>query len=347
MLRFLTAGESHGRALITVVDGLPAGLRVDAEKINFQLRRRQAGYGRGGRMKIETDKAEIVSGLRRGLTLGSPLSIRIVNRDFSIERMPAVSCPRPGHADLAGLLKYGVSNIRDVLERASARETAARVAAGSVCRILLEYFGVKFTSRVLKVGGKTDPSAFNAAIDEARKNGDTVGGVLEVSVAGVPAGLGTYAQHDKRLDAALAAAVVSIPGVKAVEFGLGFGYADKPGSECHDPVAYSRGRGYFRKSNNAGGIEGGISNGEEIVVRACMKPICTLLDPLESVNINTKKNSRAAVERSDVAVVEAAGVVGEAVCAPVLAGAFLEKFGGDCLEDINSAYRAYLKRIRK
>ncbi len=347
MLRFLTAGESHGRALITVVDGMPAGLRVDAEKINFQLRRRQQGYGRGGRMKIETDRAEIVSGLRRGLTIGSPLSIRIVNRDFSIERMPSVACPRPGHADLAGLLKYGLGDVRDVLERASARETAARVAAGSLCRILLEYFGMKFTSRVLKVGGETNISAFKAVIDRAKKSGDTVGGIFEVSVAGVPAGLGTYAQYDKRLDAALAAAFISIPGVKAVEFGLGFGYADKPGSKCHDSAGYSRGRGYFRKSNNAGGIEGGISNGEEIVLRACMKPICTLLVPLESVNINTKKSAKAAVERSDVAVVEAAGVVGEAVCAAVLAGAFLEKFGGDCLEDINSAYRDYLKRIKK
>jgi len=347
MLRFLTAGESHGRALVTVLDGMPAGLRVDAEKINFQLRRRQAGHGRGGRMRIETDKAEIVSGLRRGITLGSPLSIRIVNRDFRIEQMPSVTCPRPGHADLAGLLKYGMDDIRDVLERASARETAARVASGSVCRILLEYFGMKFASRVLKVGGETNPGKFNAVIDKAAEDRDTVGGIFEVAVSGVPAGLGSYAQYDKRLDAGLAAALVSIPGVKAVEFGLGFGYADKPGSECHDPVYYARSRGYFRKSNNAGGIEGGISNGEEIILRACMKPICTLLKPLDSVNINTKKSAKAAVERSDIAVVEAAGVVAEAVSACVLAGAFLDKFGGDCLEDINSAYRAYLKRIKK
>jgi chorismate synthase len=269
----------------------------------------------------------------------------VKNRDFKIERLPSVISPRPGHADLAGLLKYGFVDIRCVLERASARETAARVAIGAICKIFLEEFRIKITSRVLEIGGRRNVTQIKKIIDQARINKDSVGGIFEVKAKGVVAGLGSYTQSDMRLDGNLTRAIASIPGIKAVELGLGFGYADKLGSQVHDAVYYSKTRGFFRRTNNSGGIEGGISNGEDIVLRACMKPISTLLAPLDSVNIKTKKKAKASIERSDICVVEAAGVVSEAAVAVELARAFLDKFGSDSLRDIKASYRNYLKRI--
>lgn len=346
MLRYLTAGESHGKGLIAILEGMPAGLKVEAAKINQELKRRQSGFGRGKRMQIEKDVAQVVSGLKAGLTLGSPIALLIQNRDASIEKLHKVLCPRPGHADLAGLLKYGFSDIRSVLERASARSTVATVGIGAICKILLRVFGVSVSSRVLSIGGESAKEAMKEKIIEAMDKKDTVGGILEVVAKGVPVGLGSYVQPDRRLDARLAQAVISIPGIKAVEFGLGLGYGVSFGSEVHDAIHYSKTKGFYRQTNNAGGIEGGISNGEDIILRACMKPICTLLDPLNSVNISSKKNSRAAVERSDICVVEAAGVVAESAVAFVLADALLEKFGSDNLSDIRSSYQHYLARVK-
>lgn len=346
MLRYLTAGESHGKALIAILEGLPAGLKVEALKINQELSRRQQGFGRGRRMQIEKDKAQILSGLKKGITLGSPIALLIENKDFSIEKLPNVVCPRPGHADLAGALKFGFKDVRNVLERASARETAARVGIGALCKIFLAEFKINISSQVLSIGGEDMPEAMKDKIIEAQNHKDTVGGIFEVVAKGVPCGLGSYVQSDRRLDGRLARAIMSIPGIKAVEMGLGFGYADKFGSEVHDAIYYDKGKGYLRKTNNAGGIEGGVSNGQDIVIRACMKPISTLLNPLDSVNIITKKSAKATVERSDICVVEPAGVVAESVCAYVIADALLEKFGGDNLLDIQKTYQDYQKRIR-
>lgn len=345
MLRYLTAGESHGKALIAILEGIPAGMKLDVSKINHDLKRRQSGYGRGKRMQIEADKAEILSGVRKGITLGSPISLLIENKDSSIEKLPDVFCPRPGHADLAGVLKYGFKDARDVLERASARETAARVAAGAVCKTLLDEFKISISSRVLLIGGECSPQEMMKKIMSARDRKDTIGGIFAVEAAGVPAGLGSYVQADRRLDAGLSAAIMSIPGIKAVGIGLGFGYAYRFGSEVHDAIYYSRNKGYFRKTNNAGGIEGGISNGEDIIVHACMKPIATLLKPLDSINIRNKRRSKATVERSDICAVESAAVIGESACAFVLAQALLEKFGSDNLLDIKDSFKKYLKRI--
>ena len=345
MLRYLTAGESHGKTLLAILEGMPAGLKVKIDQINQELKRRQQGYGRGRRMRIEKDKVQILSGVKNGLTLGSPIGILIENKDFSIERLPQVVCPRPGHADLAGLLKYGFSDIRDVLERASARETAARVAIGAICKIFLENFGIKLISRVLEIGGRKDKKQTQKIIDQAKARKDTVGGIFEVIVKNVIPGLGSYVQPDRRLDGKLTQAIMSIPGIKAVQVGLGFDYVDKFGSEVHDAIYYSRPKGFYRKTNNAGGIEGGISNGEDIILSACMKPISTLLAPLGSVNIKTKAKAKASIERSDICVVEAAGVIAEAVVAFELARAILLKFGGDALRDIKTSYRNYLKRL--
>lgn len=354
MLRYLTAGESHGKAILAILEGMPSGLKIDASLINAELKRRQQGYGRGKRMQIEKDRAQVISGLKNNITLGSPVSLLIENKDFSIEKMPKVICPRPGHADLAGLLKYGFSDIRNVLERASARSTVAIVGIGAVCKIFLKVFGIAISSKVLSIGGEDARQGMQDKITEAIKNKDTVGGILEVTAKGAPAGLGSYVQPDKRLDGRLAQNLMAIPGVKAVEIGLGLGYAVSFGSEVHDAIYYNKGqspsgtvpKGYYHKTNNAGGIEGGISNGEDIILRACMKPIATLLDPLDSVNIIIKKPSKASVQRSDTCVVEAAGVVAESSVAFVLADALLEKFGGDCLSDIKKAYSDYLKRIK-
>jgi chorismate synthase len=343
MLRLLTAGESHGKGLVAILEGMPAGLFVKIDFINSELKRRQMGFGRGRRMKIENDKAHVISGLKAGKTLGSPIALLIENKDFSIEKMHKVISPRPGHADLAGLLKYGFSDIRDVLERASARSTAGTVGIGALCKIFLKQFKIDISNRVVSIGGETTHHAKISRINEAILNKDTVGGIFEVKATGVPVGLGSYVQPDRRLDAKLACALMSIPGIKGVEIGLGFGYADKFGSEVHDAIYFSK--KYFRKTNNAGGIEGGISNGEPIILRACMKPISTLMNPLDSVNIFTKKTSKAASERSDICAVESAGVVAESAVAFVLADAFLEKFGCDSLFDILANYKNYLRRI--
>jgi len=346
MLRLLTAGESHGKAITAILEGLPAGLKIKPELINQELKRRQAGFGRGKRMQIENDRAQILSGLKNNTTLGSPITLLIQNKDFSIEKLSKVLCPRPGHADLAGFLKYGFTDIREVLERASARSTASTVGVGALCKIFLNEFKIHITSRVLSVGGQDTDAGIKDKISEAIQNQDTVGGIFEVVVKGAPVGLGSYVQADRRLDGKLAQALVSIPGIKAMEIGLGFGYALSFGSEAHDEISYAKTRGYFRLSNNAGGIEGGISNGEDIILRACMKPICTLRKPLNSVNIKSKRPAKAAVERSDTSVVAAAGVVAEGACALVLADAFLEKFGADSLKDIKENHKNYLKRIR-
>jgi len=346
MLRCLTAGESHGKGMVAILEGVPAGLSVEAAAINKELKRRQSGFGRGRRMRIENDRAEIISGLKNNLTLGSPITLLIRNKDASIEKLHKVMAARPGHADLAGLLKYGFTDIREVLERSSARSTVATVAIGALCKRLLNEFGIIITSKVLSVGGESTKQGIIARINEAIENKDTVGGIFEVVAKNVPVGLGSYAQADRRLDSRLAAGIISIPGVKSFEVGLGLGYAVSFGSEVHDAIYYNNKKGYFRLTNNAGGIEGGISNGQEIVLRACMKPISTLMNPLDSVNIQTKKPAKAAIERSDICVVESAGVVAESATAFVLAEAFLEKFGSDCLQDIKESYKNYLKRIR-
>lgn len=376
MLRYMTSGESHGKGLLAIIDGVPAGFKLDEKAINKDLARRMSGYGRGGRMKIEKDRIELVSGTRKGRTIGSPVGILIKNRDHKIEKLPAVKCPRPGHADLAGILKYGFDDARNVLERASARETAARVAAGGVAKLILREFGIKVISHIRMVGGieaftagmtfdEIDKKANSSssklrcadteaeklmceAIDEAREDGDTLGGTFEVICEGVPVGLGSHAQWDRRIDAAISRAVVSIPAVKAVEIGNGIDCAYLRGSDTHDPIHYDKSsKVYVRESNNAGGIEGGITNGLPVVVRGYMKPIATLSDPLSSVNISTKSRAKASTERSDVSAVAACGVVGEAVVAMEIASFFLEKFGSDSIEEIWRNYEAYLKALRK
>ncbi|MCX5699481.1 MAG: chorismate synthase [Candidatus Omnitrophica bacterium] len=347
MLRCLTAGESHGKGMVAILEGLCAGLAVDVSAINKELKRRQSGFGRGRRMRIENDRVEIISGLKNNRTLGSPITLLIKNKDASIEKLPKVVAGRPGHADLAGLLKYGFTDIREVLERASARSTAATVALGALCKRFLDEFGIVITSRVLSVGGESTKQGIISKITEAIENKDTVGGIFEVVAANVPVGLGSYVQADRRLDSRLAAGIISIPGIKSFEVGLGAGYAVSFGSVVHDAIYHSKSKGYFRLTNNAGGIEGGISNGQEIILRACMKPISTLMRPLDSINIQTKKSAKAAVERSDICVVESAGVVAESACALVLAEAFLEKFGADSLEDIKNTYTNYKKRITR
>lgn len=346
MLRYLTAGESHGEALVAILEGVPAGLKVDAALINKELKRRQSGFGRSKRMQIESDKVHILSGLKNGIALGSPIVLLVKNKDFKINKLPKVFFPRPGHADLAGALKYGFTDARSVLERASARGTAVNVALGAVCKILLRQFGIEISSCVLSVGGEKTKEGIEEKIRQAINKKDTVGGIFEVVAEGVPAGLGSYVQPDKRLGARIAAEIMGIPGIKSIEIGLGLGFAYQFGSEVHDEIYYSIDKGFYRFTNNAGGIEGGISNGENIVIRACMKPIATLMNPLKSVNIISKKTGTASVERSDTCVVSAAGVVAESACAYVLAAVFLEKFGSDSLVDIKESYRNYLERIR-
>ncbi|MFA5146153.1 MAG: chorismate synthase [Candidatus Omnitrophota bacterium] len=373
MLRYLTAGESHGKCMLTIIDGMPAGLRIDERAINDELARRMSGYGRGKRMRIESDKVEILSGMRRGLTIGSPIALMIKNVDQSIERLPAVLEPRPGHADLGGVLKYGFRDARNVLERASARETVARVAAGAAARSLLKEFGIRVGSHVIMIGpvesdargmslGKiitmsersivrcADPDAARlmcAEIDNALKAGDTLGGVFEIIIEGVPPGLGSYTQWDRRIDANLARAVMSIQAVKGVSFGIGFEVARRRGSIVHDEIFYDKRDGFCRRTNNAGGIEGGMTNGEAIVMQAVMKPISTLRKPLSSVNIKTKAAFKAAVERSDICAVPSAGVIGEAVSALEVANAMTEKFGGDSIAEMKRNYEGYLEQVKR
>jgi len=378
MLRFLTAGETHGPALTVVVEGLPAGVPVDRARIDHDLARRQRGYGRGA--------VEVLSGVRHGVTLGSPISLVIRNRDhanwsdvMSPDPQPdeararrALKRPRPGHADLAGALKYGTHDLRNVLERASARETAARVAAGALARALLAELGSEIRSHVIRIGGAglaahaslswsaldgveqspvrcadaTIGAAMVAEIDKAKRAGDTVGGAFEVVARGVPPGLGSFAQWDLRLDGRIAQALMSIHAVKAVALGAGFAAAERPGSEFHDEILYERERGIVRPTNNAGGLEGGVTNGEELRAQAVIKPIPTLLMPLRSIDLRTGEAQSASVERSDTCVVPAAGVVGEAMLALVLAAAALDKFGGDSLAELHDHLKASQARWR-
>ncbi|MBI4551923.1 MAG: chorismate synthase [Candidatus Latescibacteria bacterium] len=385
MLRYLTAGESHGPALTTILEGLPAGLKVSAEEINVDLKRRQGGYGRGGRMKIESDQADILGGIRHGETLGGPVSLLIRNNDWknwtdvmAIERPETpterrrVTKPRPGHADLAGGLKYNQRDLRNILERASARETAARVAVGAIAKRLLAEFGVGVMSHVVRIGtveadvsGLTaddirdraeaspvrcaDPRAeagMIAEIDRAKGLRDTIGGVFEVRVTHVPPGLGSHVHWDRKLDGRLAQAVMSIQAVKGVEIGLGFGTTERLGSEVHDEIFYADGR-FFRKTNRAGGIEGGMSNGEDILVRGALKPIATIMRTIWSVDIDTKEPFDSAKERSDICTVPAAGVIGEAVVAFVIADAMREKFGGDSVDEMKRNFDGYLQQVRE
>jgi len=352
-LTLTTAGESHGPALVAIVTGLPAGLGLDRAAIDRDLGRRQAGYGRSPRQQIETDRVQVLAGLRHGRTLGTPLALVVENRDhanweWGMNPWPpegqadgkgtkAVTLPRPGHADLAGSLKYGLSDARDALERASARQTAVAVAAGAVAKALLSEIGIE-------VEGRVTGEDLEARIDAARAERDTVGGVVEVRARGVPPGLGSYSTKEDRLDARLAAALMGIQAVKGVEIGEGFDLAGKRGSEAHDEIFRDE-RGLYRKTNHAGGLEGGISNGEEIVVRAGMKPLPTLMRPLASVDLETGEPAEALVERSDVAAVEALAVVAEAAVAFELARAAREKFGGDAVGDFVAAHRSYLDRI--
>ena len=356
MLRFLTAGESHGSQLTAIIDGLPSGIKLDVEAINADLSRRQQGYGRGGRMKIERDRVEIMSGVRFGETLGSPITLVVKNRDWVNwqERMSAfgepsgdkVTAVRPGHADLSGVLKYDRRDARDILERSSARETTMRVAVGGVCKEFLRALGISIESKVQMIGGKTTIDEMHAAIDSAKAKGDTVGGIFEVIARGVPIGLGSHVQWARRLDARIAEAIMSIQAIKGVEIGAGFECAKLFGSEVHDEIFRAEDR-IERRTNRAGGVEGGMSNGEAIVVRAVMKPIPTLMKPLQTIDIKTMEAVSASKERSDTCAVAAAAVVGEAMTAIVLATAVLEKFGGDCMADVLGAIDMYTGRLKQ
>jgi chorismate synthase len=379
MLRYLTAGESHGELLVGILEGMPAGLLIRTTDIDSDLGRRQMGYGRGGRMKIEKDTVRIVTGVRWGRSLGSPIGLMIRNRDWDnwrakmspdaafLNNADPVTRPRPGHADLAGALKYGASDIRNILERSSARETAMRVAVGAVCKRLLDEFGISIVSHVIAIGGvyakgerlsvreirrKIENSDLRCAdyeaekrmkekIDEAQRAGDSLGGIFEVIITGAPPGLGSHVHWDRKLDARLSTAIMSIQAMKGVEIGSGFGVANQLGSMVHDEIFWTPKNGFFRKTNNAGGIEGGMSNGEDIVLRAAMKPIPTLMKPLRSVDLETKRAFKASVERSDVCAVPAAGVVGEAVAAFEIASAMIEKFGGDSLDQMKRNFDSY------
>ena len=385
-MRFLTAGESHGPVLTGIIEGLPSGLVLSEDYINERLARRQGGYGRGGRMSIEEDRVKFLSGVRFGKTVGSPLALQIENKDWSNwqkvmspnpqaeTEQRKLTCPRPGHADLAGGLKYFHRDLRDVLERASARETAMRVAIGAVAALLLEHFGIRSVAHIVALGGVAalrqteysatvikekiassplyclDPKAEKLMLDEidrAGKKGDTLGGVFEVMVEGLPSGLGSHVHWDRRLDSRLAGALMSIPGIKGVEIGLGFDAAGKSGSIVHDAIAFNEEGKITRSTNHAGGLEGGTTNGQDIIIRAAMKPIPTLKKPLPSIDLASGKPDFAAVERSDVCAVPAASVVGEAVVAWELCRSFLEKFSGDSLQELEFSYQNYLKLIRE
>src|SRR6266516_6800590 len=383
MLRYLTAGESHGQCLTAILEGIPSGLPLRAEQIDHDLARRQKGYGRGGRMRIEQDRVDFLAGVRKGHTLGNPITLHVANRDWEnwkeimapepgppvLEKV--VTCPRPGPADLVGAIKYDHRDIRNVLEKASARETAIRVAVGGVAKRLLAEFGIQVYSYTLEIGGVraslaglTTEQAFRQAeesevrcpdpesstkmvekIREAKHKGDTLGGVFEVVVTNPPLGLGSYAQWDRRLTGRLAMALMSIQAMKGVEVGMGFEAAQRFGSEVHDEIFYDQ--GFTRGGNNAGGLEGGITTGQPIVLRTAMKPISTLYNPKKSVDILTKQPVEATIERSDICTVPAAGVVGEAVVAFEMASAFVEKFGGDTLEELRRNYDAYQEYVRR
>ncbi len=375
-MRILTAGESHGKAIVAILEGFPKGVKIDIDFINQELRRRQMGFGRGKRMQIEEDKAEIISGVRNRITLGSPICILVKNKDQKIyperdDNLKPVLVPRPGHADLAGCLKFEEKDIQNILERASARETAARVCIGSICKQFLKEFDIEIASFTVGVGKivsskkpkgveeivkKTKKSLLNCIdkekerlmiekIEEAERRKDTLGGIIEIWAEGVLPGLGSFMHFDKRLDAKIAYYLMSIPAVKAVEIGLGFEYAKKRGSCVHDAIFYSKKKGFYRKTNNCGGIEAGVSIGAPIVVRIAMKPISTLGNPLDSVNILTKKKDKASVIRSDICAVVACGVIAESMLALALVESFLEKFGSDSLKEIKKNYENYLRQL--
>lgn len=378
MLRYLTAGESHGKTLLALVDGFPAGVSIDTDLIDVELKRRQGGYGRGGRQRIETDKVDVRTGIWKGMTLGSPIALEVINRDYKLERLDDLPRPRPGHGDLTGAVKF-LGSIRGILERASARETAVRVAAGALAKQLLAALDITVFGYVVEVGGeKIDPvdgtveelkairdqselyglnlerdPAIKAMIDEAGKQGDTLGGVVEVRVDGVPFGLGTHAQWDRKLDGRLAQAVMAVQAIKGVEIGLGFEAARRPGSKVHDPILYDESKketstlGYERPTNNAGGLEAGMTNGQPIVIRAAKKPISTLAKPLESINLDTKEPESASYERSDVCAISAASVIVENVVAFEIAGAVIDKFGGDSVPEILGRYELFLQMARE
>jgi chorismate synthase len=381
-LRFTTAGESHGPGLVAIVEGLPAGLELTPEDIDSDLARRQLGHGRGGRMKIEKDRATVTAGIRHGRTLGSPIALQIANIDYANweERMnpwpveaevAEVHLPRPGHADLAGIQKYGFTDVRNVLERASARETAARVAAGALAKALLRRLGVEVHSHVLTIGSVAAPAngrlapqdfadvdaspvrclspeasaAMVAEIDAKRKANESLGGIYEVQAFGVVPGLGSHVSWEGRLDGRLAQAIMSIQAMKGVGVGDGFALASLPGSRAHDEIFWSEGRGFYRETNHAGGLEGGMTTGDPLIVQAAMKPLPTLTKPLRSVDIATKEPTQALRERTDSCTVPAAAVVGESMVALVLASAYLEKFGGDHMDDVLGAVDRYEERI--
>lgn len=353
-LKFISAGESHGKFLSCILEGLPAGLKISSDFVNEELKRRQGGYGRGGRMKIESDEIIFGSGIRFGETLGSPITLIVKNRDWENwqEKMSAegnfcgekVTNARPGHADLTGVIKYARDDVRDILERSSARETAMRVAAGALCKIFLNECGIKISSEVLSVGGVSDENEIKNKIDSAKNNGDTLGGIFEVKISGVPAGLGSHIQWDKKIDAKLSAAFMSIQAIKAVEIGDGWENAKKFGSEVHDEIFVDENKKIFRKTNHAGGIEGGMTNGEPVIIRAAMKPIPTLMKPLQTVDIKTLKKTSASKERSDTCAIWAAAVVGEAMAAITFADSMTEKFGGDALCDTLQNLKNYYSR---
>jgi len=378
MLRYWTAGESHGKTLIALVDGFPAGVTIDTDAIDFELKRRQGGYGRGGRQRIETDKVDVRTGIWKGVTLGSPIALEVINRDFKLERLDDLPRPRPGHGDLTGAIKF-LGSIRGVLERASARETAVRVAAGAMAKQLLAAFDITVFGYVLEVGGERiepvdgtieelrtirdsselyglnldrDP-AIKDLIDRTGKDGDTLGGIVEVRVDGVPFGLGTHAQWDRKLDGRLAQAVMAVQAIKGVEIGLGFEAARRPGSQVHDPIHFDENKrdtptlGYERPTNNAGGLEAGMTNGQPIVIRAAKKPISTLAKPLESINLDTKEAEAASYERSDVCAISAASVIVENVVAFEVACAVVEKFGGDSLDEMLGRYKLFQEMARE
>ena len=384
MLNFITSGESHGQALIAVLEGIPAGLTINVEDINADLARRQQGYGRGQRMNIETDKVNILSGIRHKYAMSSPITLMIKNKDWEnwteimsptelAKKDSSLNRPRPGHADLAGLMKYGSSDFRDILERASARETAARVAVGAVCKALLKEFGINIYSYVEQIGSVSakisninkskiqalaeksvlrcpDKSATEKMIQLIKKTtakGDTLGGKFRVVAENIPVGLGSHTQWNRKFDGRLAQSLMSIQAIKAVEVGIGTEFAKVLGSDAHDEIFYSGKKGFYRLTNRAGGTEGGMTNGENIEVSCTMKPIPSLVKPLKSVNIKTKKTEKAEAVRSDVCAVSAAGVVGEAAVAYELANAMIEKFGGDCIKDMKANYKNYISRIQK
>ncbi|OQA57849.1 MAG: Chorismate synthase [Candidatus Omnitrophica bacterium ADurb.Bin277] len=371
MLNYITTGESHGRYLAAVLEGLPSGLAFDLDFVNAELRRRQGGFGRGGRQQIETDSVEVMGGVIRNKTTGAPLGLLLKNKDTTLDVLPDLERPRPGHADLAGALKYH-QNIRAVLERSSARETSMRVAVGAVCKMLLKEFGIEIAGHVIQIGSvklreralsvkeirslskgspvncvcKKTGEEMVRMIERARKHSDTVGGKYEIRATGLPAGLGSYVHYARKLDGRLAGVLMSKQSVKAVEIGEGDRLGSLFGSDAHDEIFFSKTGGYYHKTNRAGGIEGGMTNGEDLIVRVTMKPIATLSRPLVSVNMRTKKTEKADFERSDFCAVPAGSVIGEALVAFVLADAFLEKFGGDSLTEIRRNFNGYLKQIR-